>query len=294
VRLVGMKFGLCVLLLLAIVPLATHAQNPETIAPEESEARAKKILNQLIQGLGGRAYLDMHQRQCDGRRALIGHDGALSGYVQFRDSWEFPDKNRTDYFAKSRNTMLGYIIGVQDLDITHGGLIITTFNGNKGWTMDKGGVSDMPEDTVAEFQAAVQRNPDNLLRFGLKNPDYSFRWGGLDTVDLHEVDWVEIAEGEDRVYRLAVDRVTHLLVRSVVEIKDLNSGQSHEDVSIYTNYQPKSGVQLPMQITRERDGRRISQLFYESCEINPPLTADYFTREALLQRYKETGGKKGK
>ncbi len=74
----------------------------------------------------------------------------------------------------------------------------------------------------------------------------------------------------------------------------MNSGQSHEDVSIYTNYQPKSGVQLPMQITRERDGRRISQLFYESCEINPPLTADYFTREALLQRYKETGGKKGK
>ena len=282
------------LLLVLLAPLAAQAQNPDTIAPEESEARAKKILNQLMQGLGGQTFLGMRERQCDGRRALIGHDGALAGYVQFRESWDYPDKNRVDYFAKSRNTMLGYIIGVQDLDITHGGLIITTFSGDKGWTMDKGGVSDAPDDTIAEFQAAVGRLPENLLRLGMKNPSYSFRWGGLDTVDLHEVDWVEISDQEDRVYRLAVDRMSHLLVRSVVRVKNLDAGEIREDVSIYTNYELKNGVQVPMQITRERDGRRISQVFYESCQINPPLPADYFTREALLQRFKETGGKKGK
>ena len=160
---------LTVTLLLGAV--AVRAQNPDTVAPEESEARARKILDQLIQGMGGQAYLDMKERECDGRRALIGHDGALAGYIQFKDSWLFPDKNRTDYFAKSRNTLLGYIIGVQDLDLSHGGLVITTFNGDKGWTMDRSGVSDLPEDTVSEFQAAVQRSPDNLLRLGLKNPD---------------------------------------------------------------------------------------------------------------------------
>lgn len=286
---------MCLGLLLALVaPLAAHAQNPDTIAPEESEARAKKILNQLIQGLGGQTFLGMRERQCDGRRALIGHDGALAGYVQFRESWDYPDKSRVDYFAKSHNTMLGYIIGVQDLDITHGGLIITTFNGDKGWTMDKGGVSDAPDDTIAEFQAAVERLPENLLRQGMKKRDYSFRWGGLDTVDLHEVDWVEISDQEDRVYRLAVDRMSHLLVRSVVRVKNLDTGEMREDVSIYTNYETKNGVQVPMQITREQDGRRISQLFYESCQINPPLPADYFTREALVERFKQTGGKKGK
>ena len=293
-RLVTKKTWLCFALALAISPRFTHAQNPDTIAPEENEARAKKVLNQLMQGLGGQAFLGMRERQCDGRRALIGHDGALAGYVQLRESWNFPDKNRTDYYAKSRNTMLGFIIGVQDLDITHGGLIITTFNGKEGWSMDKGGVSDMPEDTVVEFQAAVQRSPENLLRLGLKNPDYSVRWAGLDTVDLHEVDWVEISDREDRTYRLAVDRMTHLLVRSVVQVKDENTNQIREDTSIYTNYEPKGGVQVPMQITRERDGRRISQLFYETCEINPPLPPDYFTRQALVQRFKETGGKKGK
>lgn len=270
------------------------AQNPDAIAPEESERRARKILSQLVQGLGGSAYIEMKDRQCDGRRAVIGHDGALAGYVQFKETWELPDKNRTDYFAKGRNTLLGYLIGVQELDLSHGGLVITTFSGDRGWTMDRGGVSDMPEDTIAEFQGAVQRSPDNLLHFGVKNPDLGFRWAGLDTVDLREVDWVEISDREQRIYRLAVDRNSHLLIRSVVQVKNENTGQMQEDISIYTNYQSKNGVEVPMQITRERDGRRISQIFYDTCQINPQLPGDYFTREALVQRFKETGGKKGK
>ena len=279
---------------LLLAPLGTCAQNPDTIAPEESEARAKKILNQLVQAMGGSAYLGMKERQCDGRRAVIGHNGALAGFVQFKDTWEFPDKNRTDYVAHSRNTLLGYIIGVQDLDLTRGGLVIQVFNGDQGWSMDRGGVSDIPEDSLAEFQAAVKRSPENLLRSGLKNPELGLRWGGLDTVDLREVDWVEISDREDRTYRLAVDRNTHLLIRSVVRLKDENTREEREDVSIYTNYLQKNGVQIPMQVTRERDGRRVAQVFYDACQVNPALPADFFTREALVQRFKETGGKKAK
>jgi hypothetical protein len=294
VRLSGKTFWVWLAMAMLLAPLAARAQNPDMIAPEASEARAKQVLNQLIQGLGGPAYVGMRERQCDGRRAGIGHNGELAGYVQFKDSWEFPDKNRTDYIAHGRNTLLGYMIGVQELDLSHGGLVITLFSGEHGWTMNRGGVADMPEDTVAEFQEAVQRSSDNLLRLGLKDPDLGFRWGGLDTVDLREVDWVEITDREQRVYRLAVDRSTHLLVRSVVRVKDENTGQQREDVTIFTNYRPNGGVQVPMQVTRERDGRRVAQVFYDSCQINPPLPADYFTREALVQRFKETGGKKGK
>lgn len=284
----------CLAIVFLLAPLRASAQNPDMVAPEESAARAKQILAQLIQGLGGPLYLDMRDKQCDGRRAAIGHNGALAGYVQFKDAWEFPDKNRTDYIAHGRNTLLGYMIGVQELDLSHGGLVITLFNGDHGWTMDRGGVSEMPEDTLAEFQEAVRRSSDNLLRLSLKDPELGFHWGGRDTVDLREVDWVEISDQEQRVYRMAVDRSTHLLVRSVVRVKDENTSQEREDVTIFTNYQPKGGVQIPMQVTRERDGRRISQVFYDSCQINPPLPADYFTREALVQRFKETGGKKPK
>ena len=293
-RMIGESSRIWLMAALLLAPACAHAQNPDTIAPEESEARAKKILHQLVQAMGGSAYLGMKERQCDGRRAVIGHNGALAGFVQLKDTWEFPDKNRTDYIAHSRNTLLGYIVGVQDLDLTRGGLVIQVFNGDQGWVMDRGGVSDMPEDSLAEFQDAVKRSPENLLQSGLKNPELGLRWGGLDTVDLREVDWVEISDREDRTYRLAVDRNTHLLIRSMVRVKDENTREEREDISIYTNYLPKNGVQIPMQVTRERDGRRIAQVFYDTCQVNPGLAAGFFTREALVQRFKETGGKKAK
>ena len=270
------------------------AQNPDTMAPDASEARAKQVIGQAIQALGGPGYLAMTERECEGRRALFGHTGELAGYVQFKDSWSFPDKDRIDYFAKNRNTLLGYMIGVQDLDLAHGGLVITLFSGEHGWTMDRSGVSEMPDVSISEFQEALKRSTDNLLRLKLKEPGLLFRWAGRDTVDLREVDWVEITDQEQRTFRLAVDRSTHFLVRTVVRTQDENTGESREDVTIFTNYQLKNGVQFPMQISREKDGRRVTQVFYDSCRSQPDLGAKYFTKEALEQKFKETHGKKGK
>ena len=69
-RLVSKKT--CLVLLLALMsPRFAHGQNPDTIAPEESEARAKKILNQLIQGLGGQTFLGMRERQWGVRRKYM-------------------------------------------------------------------------------------------------------------------------------------------------------------------------------------------------------------------------------
>ena len=285
------KLGPLLLFGLLLLPANALAQNPDTIAPEESEAKAKRILAQVIEAMGGPAYMGMTERQCEGRRALIGHNGELSGYIALKDSWQFPDKDRTDYVAHSRNTLLGYIIGVQDLDITHGGLVITLFSGDHGWIMDRGGVSEMPDASVSQFREAIRQNMDNLLRMRLKEEGVHYRWAGLDTVDLRPADWVEITDADGRMLRLAVTRSTHLLDRSVSTTQDEESGQTHEDVAIYTNYQPKGGVQIPMQITRERDGRRIMQIFYDDCRPNPGLPADFFTRAALEKRFKETGGK---
>lgn len=74
-------------------------------------------------------------------------------------------------------------------------------------------------------------------------------------------------------------------------MKDEDTGSRREDVTVYTNWQFKDGVQLPMQVSRERDGRRVYQVFYESCQLNPPLPADFFTKAALERRFSEVGGK---
>jgi hypothetical protein len=257
-----------------LMTFVANAQNPDLMTPEASEAKGRQILKQAVEAMGGPAFLNEKTSECDGKFAQFGHNGALSGYIEFKVYWSYPDKNRTD-FAKKGN-------------------IIDLYAGDEGWTLDRGGVSEEPAPAVADFQEGVKRNIYNLLRTRLKEERVQIRFGGSSVVDLKQVEWVEITDSEQRFFRLAVDHSNHLLVRSIVSIRDENSGEKIDETTVYSNYQEKDGVQVPMQVTKERDGRRVYQAFYEGCRVNPELPPDFFTKAALEKRYGEVGGKKKK
>jgi hypothetical protein len=270
-RMRGAALVLTFTLLLAGV---ARAQNPDTMDPDQSAAKGKQILKQLVEALGGQAYLGARSQECEGRRAQFGHNGQMMGYVDFKDYRVFPDKRRIDYGKK--------------------GNIIDMFVGDGGWTLDRGGVSEEPATSVTDYEESVKRDINNLLRNRLKEDRILIQYAGTSVVDLRFVDWVEVTDAEERKFRLAVDRSSHLLVRSIVITNDETTRERSEDVSVYTNYQPKEGLQLPQQITREKDGRRVAQTFYDNCHVNPDLPADFFTKAALEKRFKEVGGKAAK
>jgi outer membrane lipoprotein-sorting protein len=290
-----MKFALVVgIVLLATACLAPRAdaQNPDTMMPEQSEAKGKQILRDLINGLGGPGYTEARESECSGRRALFGHSGDLTGYIDFNDFRHFPDKARIEYIGKGRNTILLSLIGLDGLDFAHGGIVIALYNGDRGWSYDRSGVNELPATSVTDFQEQMKRNIDNLLRFRLNEPGISIHFGGNDTVDLKQVDWVEVTDSEGRKFRLAVNRSTHLLDRAIVSTADPENQQVNDDATIYTNYQLKDSVWTPMQISREHNGRRTAQFFLNTCRFNPGFPQDLFTKDSLQKRGSELVTKK--
>ncbi len=270
------------------------AQNPDTMMPEQSVAKGKQILADLINALGGPGYTEVRESQCQGRRVLFGHNGEPTGNIEFAHYRRYPDKDRTEYIGKGRNTILASLIGLDGLDFARGGIIITLYNGDHGWTFDRSGVSELPESAISDFQEQVKRNVDNLLRLRLKEPGLAIRFGGNDTVDLKQVDWVEVTDSQERKFRLAVDRSTHLLIRSVVVTKDEETQQINEDVSIYSNYQLKDSVWTPLQISREHNGRRAVQIFYDTCKFNPGFSDEIFDKSSLSKQGSQALAKKSK
>lgn len=268
------------------------AQNPDNMMPEQSEAKGKQILRDLISGLGGPGYTEVRESECSGRRALFGHSGDLTGYIDFNDFRHYPDKERIEYIRKGHNSILMSLIGFDGLYFTHGGIVITLFNGDRGWSYDRSGVNELPVTSVTDFQESVKRNVDNLLRFRLNEPGLSIRFGGSDTVDLRQVDWVEINDSEGRKYRLAINHSTHYLDRMVVSTEDTEMQQVNDDTTIYTNYQLKDSVWTPMQFTREHNGRRTAQFFFDSCRFNPGFPQDLFSKDSLKSRGAELASKK--
>ena len=264
----------CVALAAALCPCFVRGQNPDNMMPEERAAKGKQILDQLITALGGPTFLEIRESSCEGRLAQFGHAGELTGYTNFKVYWRYPDKNRTDYSKK--------------------GVIVNVYNGDKGWTLDRGGVSELSAVSVADFQEQAKRDINNLLRARLKEPGMVIRYGGTDIVDLKTVDWVEIVDSEQRNFRLAVDRSSHFLVRSVVTLADDTSPDRSVETRIYTNYQLLDGAQTPLQITLDRNGRRVNQVFLTSCKYNPGFSDELFTKASLDKRFSEVGSKKYK
>ncbi len=249
-----------------------HAQNAETLPPDASAAKAKGILKQMIDGLGGQAYLSVHDSDCSGRISQFGLAGDMMGFVLFRDYRILPDKDRIEYGKTA--------------------LTIDIYSGDTGWTLDRSGVGELPATSVAEFQGQLKTSFNNLIRERLNEPGLFFSYAGADVVDLKESDWVEIADGEQRTFRIAVDQRTHLPVRSIVITRNPDTNEASEELTYYSEWHLQDGVETPFQVSRERDGRRFYQAFYFSCKYNQGLSPDLFTRASLDEKKGGKGNKK--
>lgn len=268
---------------------AASAQNPDTMDPDQNKARARQLLSQAVQALGGGLYRDQSQSDCNGRVAQFDRNGGTLGYSMVRSYWQYPDKNRTEYVVKTTKGGLFAVLW-GNLPVK-GGEFIQLFEGDKGWTMDKSGVSDADPSVVEEFQAALKRQIRNLLLNRVNENGVFLYYAGIGIADMREVDWVDFTDQDDRKVRLALDHQSHLPVRTVAVTPNQEMHDEDEDVTIYSNYEPLQGVQTAMQITREHNGRRTHQIFYTSCTNAPNLPGDFFTEESLQKKFKDTGGK---
>lgn len=250
---------------------AAVAQDDEFLMPEQSTAKAKQLLDQAIEALGGNAYLNVHDATCTGRLGTFDHSGALTGFGHFIDYTIPPLKERQENLPK-RN-------------------IIEVYNGDKGWELDRGGVSDAPQVDLVDFEEGVKKDLDNILRHRIHEPDMTIRYGGPDVIDGWEANWIELVDSENRTIRIAFASSTHLPVRKTVDTRDPKTRMKTQEAEYYSNYHPLDGIQTALQITRERNGIKIFQAFFDKCEYNTNLADSLFTKESLDQRWSQVGKK---
>lgn len=247
------------------------AQEDQFLMPEQSAAKAKQVLAQAIDALGGSAYLNVRDVTCTGRLGSFDHSGELTGFGAFIDYTQPPTKDRQENLPK-RN-------------------VIQVFNGDKGWELDRGGVAEAPQTDIAQFQEDNRKDIDNILRHRIHEPDMVFRYGGTDVVDLKQAEWIELVDSEDRTIRIAFALATHLPLRKTVETRDPRTQMKSQEIDYFSNYHPLDGVQTPLQVTRERNGIKIFQVFFDKCDYNTNLSDALFTKESLDQRWAQIPNK---
>jgi hypothetical protein len=269
-------------LLLAPWTRAARSQGTTILAPDASNARAREVIQRSIQALGGPAYLGVRDYTRDARYAAFDHNGSPRGTVSIVTYSKYPDKERIEYIFKTYFDT--YIpIPIIPMAIHKTKTAFEVHNGDGGWTAGGGGVEDLTPEAISLYQEARKKNINILLRLRLNDPDLILRYTGIDTLDLKQVEWVEISDADHYTTRIAFDHTTHLPVRATYLYRDPVTHDPYEDADLFSNYRAYQGIMTPMQTLRMRNGVNLTQLFIEDIKYNTGLSDSLFTRESLEQ-----------
>jgi hypothetical protein len=278
----GITWGVC---------RPVNARPAQEIAPDEGAAKAKQMLQQVIGALGGQAYLKVSDSDCTGKIAQFGPVGDVPEFTGFRDLWIYPDKNRTEYSTQGEHTIVGFLMGSDGLVITHGGATVTVFSGSDGWTLDRKGVADQPQEIVKSFNDDLKSSLNTMLRRRLTEPGLEARYTGPDIIDLKEADWIEFNDSDHHDFRLGIEKSTHLPLRWVIATRDPETRRASEISTSYVQYMTQDGIKTPLNIEVYRNDRKTEQTYLSSCKYNSDLSPQLFTRASLEERATEQGKK---
>jgi outer membrane lipoprotein-sorting protein len=262
--------------LVAQTPTGAPVSPPTSRVLTENELKARKVLEQVIEALGGKAYQTWNDQTCTGTFAQFGHSGEVTGFIKFWDYIKQPDKERTE-FGKKRN-------------------LLTVYNGQQGWDLDRGGVTEMSAERIKRFHEDIAKDYNTILRAGLDQEGLRMDYEGTDIVDNRLSETVEITTATRFVLRMAVEQATHLPLRVSYFDRDEETRERVEIVITLANYQNVDGIQTPYYVSRTQNGLKRYEARYTTsdgpaCRYNSGLPDELFTRASLEQRWKEIGKK---
>jgi hypothetical protein len=237
-----------------------------------SDARAKKAIDDAVEALGGPRFLTMQDRVESGR-AYSFYRNNISGlsiatiYTQYTSV--APEKTGKDLGVRERdvfgkNEEYGYNL----------------FRENGAWEVTYKGAREQEEDRVERYQRTTLNDVLYILRMRLNEPGMSFDWKGADVVENQPVNIIDIVDSENRVVTVSFSQSTKLPVRQSMVWHDPKTKDRNEELTRYSRYREEGGVQWPQQITRERNGEKIYQIFSDFVLINPGLPDAVFAAPA--------------
>jgi hypothetical protein len=254
-----MKFLLSVILLAAVALAQANspAESPQPIPVDQESARkAKTLLQQAIQALGGQAYLSIQDISQEGRTYSFYHGRPNSYGVVFWRFYKYPDKDRIE-LTKKRD-------------------VVYLYNGDKGYEITyKGTRAEDPKD-LADVLRREHYALDRVLREWLNQPGVALFYNGPAVAGDKPADEVLILNAKNEGVTIDLDSSTHLPIKKTFTWRDPTDRQRNVEAELYDNYRPVQGIMTPFSVTRFYNGDMSNQRFLNTVSYNQGLSDSKF------------------
>jgi len=218
-----------------------------------AQSRSNPVIEQMIQALGGPAFLDVKDIHTSGRFFSFTR-GDLSGSDLFEDYIKFPDMERTE-FGREKNKS------------------ITINRGKEGWKIEpKQEPEPQPAVQAEEFLENFKTSFDYLMRFVLKHPQTTIQSLPSEIIDFKRADVLEVRDAAKNRIRLYIDRTSHLPIK--MQVRRANESSVSEE--LYGNWHRFQEVMTPLLISRSTNGLKTMEIRTETAAYNSGLSDSLF------------------
>lgn len=223
---------------------------------DPSTQKAQRLLEQMVQALGGEAYLNLQDMQQAGRTYSFYHGESSGTGVLYRRLWKWPGKERME-LTKQRDW---YII----------------YTGDKGYDVTFRGTAALEDEVLADYLRRRQHSLPVLLRDWLHAPGIVVLFVGEALAERRQTEQVSLLTSQNDSVSIYIDSDSHLPRRVSFIWRDDKTRDRTEEAEGYDNYRSVQGIMTPFSITRYRDGDVVNQRFITETKYNQNLPDSLF------------------
>jgi hypothetical protein len=249
-----------IIALVCLCLASLHAQQDSSAKPageaQSNQQKARTLVDQMIQALGGQAYLTAEDYYAEGRSGSF-HNESLVGSGLYYRYWKWPDKDRIE-LTKERD-------------------IVQLFVGDRAYEITYRGIQPIVLEKDDKARLAMVRRHyalENVLREWLKQPGILLLDEGPSLSEGHMAEKITIINAKNEAVTILVDPATHLPLEKRFSTRDPRYRDRDEEVMIYGNWKEIQGINTPRMTLIKRNGETISQqiILNITYNVHPPDT----------------------
>jgi hypothetical protein len=258
----------------APAPAASPSNSPINLNQSENAKKARAVLDQTIQALGGQPYLTFETRGESGRYYPLYHGRTESTGIPYNYYVKYPDKDRFEV-VHQRNIFLLYG-QVADVKVKGKSDIVLIHNGNKGYEETyKGTAAQEPVD-LENYLRRRSHSIEWIFRKWMQDPEVALFYEGAAVVNSKETEGVTLLNRQNDSVSVYLDQFTHYPVKISYSWRDVKDKQKDTEEEIYDNYKLVQGIWTPHSITRYFNGETSQQRFVTTASYNLKLPDSAF------------------
>jgi hypothetical protein len=250
---------------------AATAVQAQSIPPADLEnaRKARALLDQAIQALGGPAYLKIHDIQEEGRTYSFYHGRPTSNGVLFWRFTQYPDKERIEV-TKERDVAYLYI-------------------GDKGYELTYKGPRPVEKKDLDDYLRRRRLSLETVLRVWANDSSVALFYDGNALAGNLPAQQITLINSKDEAVDLFFDLETHLPLKKSYKWRDPVDKERNVEEEIYDNYRLVQGVMTPWGFTRYFNGDMQTQRFINGVHYNQGLNQAMFDPDSSYNPNKAAG-----